>query len=122
MGFAQTIQGFPVPLLATTLPPVGKSAPLERRSRTCRHSSPSDRLATLESLQSQGKNYAAGLEGRQGGRAGYRPCLWGTWGSEGARATVTTGSVEASPLASEMGPTTVWRPAVAAAAVAAAAA
>jgi len=96
MGFAQTIQGFPVPLLATTLPPVGKSAPLERRSRTCRHSSPSDRLATLKSLQSQGKNYAAGLEGRQDGRAGYRPCLWGTWGS-----TVTTGSVEASPLASD---------------------
>src|SRR5439155_8417666 len=85
MGFAQTIQGVPVPLLATTLPPVGKSAPLERRSRTCRHSSPSDRLATLKSLQSQGKNYAAGLEGRPGGRAGYRSRLGRTWGPEGTQ-------------------------------------
>jgi len=97
MGFAQTIQGFPVPLLATTLPPVGKSAPLERRSRTCRHSSPSDRLATLESLQSQGKNYAAGLEGRQDGRAGIGPAYGELGAQKGRRATVTTGSVEASP-------------------------
>src|SRR5438132_1172459 len=72
MGFAQTIQGFPVPLLATTLPPVGttlppvgKSAPLERRSRTCRHSSLSDRLATLKSPPVTGKE----LCGRTGGKA-----------------------------------------------------
>ena len=123
MGFAQTIQGFPVPLLATTLPPVGRSA----RSKgdleavaVVRHRT--DLPSSNPSGHREGTMRPDWREGKTA-EPGYRSCLWGGVGAQDERrATLTAGPGRPRPRRVTMGPTTVWRPAVAAAAVAAAAA
>src|SRR5207249_4712176 len=81
-------------------PPSRNDSPTRRKECPARKAIS---LATLESLQSQGKNYAARLEGRQGAELGIDPAYGELGAQKGRRATVTTGSVEASPLAVDDG-------------------
>ena len=73
-------------------PPSRNDSPTRRKECPARKAIS---LATLESLQSQGKNYAARLEGRQGAELGIGPAYGELGAQKGRRATVTTGSVEA---------------------------